>query len=49
MEWFKNAYCIEGFFHPKGYCDKCEKKETKEWVEQQSKLIREGKRGLPKI
>ncbi len=48
-EWFRNSYCLKGIFSVKGYCDKCEKIVTKEWVNEQYKLIMEGKRLPPKI
>jgi len=48
-EWFRNGYCFKGIFSAKGYCDKCEKIVTKEWINEQYKLIREGKRLPHKI
>ncbi len=49
-EWLRNAYCMNGFFRKwEGYCDKCEKIETKNWINLQIKLVKEGKRSIPRV
>jgi len=55
MKIFKCSKCgltislMEWLFNPWSLCNKCEIIESKKWVKEQIKLIRKGKRKLPKI
>ena len=46
LEWFNSS--LHGLIK-KRCCNKCKSKRIKKWVNQQSKLIMEGRKELPKV